>query len=87
MTTQRERFEAWAQVEYRNADDYTHAEYDAGFAAWQEAERQMIERCAEVCESQATHTDVRNPERVEYDPASTMAKKCASLIRALGAAT
>jgi hypothetical protein len=54
MTTQRERFEAWFSRYHEEACeqygglDCTNPQ---GIAedAWQEAERQMIERCAKVC--------------------------------------
>lgn len=84
---QRERFEAWAQVEYRNADDYTHAEYDAGFAAWQEAERQMIERCAAVCDEKAGRWRTGNPRAVGNNWSAIGAEYCAELIRALNEPT
>jgi len=50
-------------------------------AAEREAER---EACAKVCEMQENRIVQTHPARVEFDPNSMMARKCAGAIRARG---
>jgi hypothetical protein len=83
MTTQRERFEAyakdkgWSIERWMTTDQpYAMPAVEAAWLAWQEAERQMIERCARVCESRYMGDNTR--EDME-------ARRCASDTRALGA--
>lgn len=52
MTTQRERFEAFAAAD---TSGLTDADLTVARHFWREAERQMIERCAEVCDEKAAH--------------------------------
>lgn len=40
------------------------------------------EACAKVCEAQENKVVVRYPARIEFDPDSMMARKCAAAIRA-----
>ena len=49
-STEQERaeFEAWAGIEYRNADEYTKRDYDMGFAAWQASRRAIGRAAAEI---------------------------------------
>lgn len=42
------------------------------------------EACAKVCEAQENKVVVRHPARIEFDPDSMMASKCAAAIRARG---
>lgn len=42
------------------------------------------ERCAQVCEAQENRVVRRHPARIEFDPDSMMARKCAAAIRARG---
>jgi hypothetical protein len=44
------------------------------------------EACAKVCEAQRSMRVARHPARVEFDPDSMMAQKCAAAIRAMGQA-
>ena len=46
-----------------------------------EAER---EACARVCEMQENRIVQTHPARIEFDPNSMMARKCAAVIRARG---
>jgi hypothetical protein len=50
-------------------------------AAAIEAER---EACARVCEMQENRIVQTHPARIEFDPNSMMARKCAAAIRARG---
>lgn len=90
MTTQRERFEAFAKDQGwsvkrwkengKRARAYQHVTVRAAWLAWQEAERQMIERCAKVCEGEAVEII-----DAESDGAYNMATRhCAAAIRTLG---
>lgn len=42
------------------------------------------EECAKVCEAQENRVVRRHPARIEFDPDSLMARKCAAAIRARG---
>jgi hypothetical protein len=42
------------------------------------------EACAQVCEQQDNRVVRRHPARIEFDPNSIMARKCAAAIRARG---
>ena len=50
---------------------------------WQIAERER-ETCAKVCEAQENQVVRKHPARIEFDPDSMMARKCAAAIRARG---
>lgn len=86
MTTQRERFEAWAssmtalplgKVHSNKDARYVCDETDSSWIAWQEAERQAIERCAQVCKGLDN-----DGNSYEYRSAAVW---CAERIRCLGA--
>lgn len=102
MTTQRERFEAWAEMKFgrhlptheRDECGYFDLRTDAAWLAWQEAERQTIERCAKVCDAeadkceQAAQRAIENGEREEVSAIRSTAWKlsiAASRIRSLSA--
>lgn len=92
MTTQREQFEAWASKKYgrhlpteRDEHGYFDLRTDAAWLAWQEAERQMIERCAALCEAKAKEWYARSPRAQHHQGGATGAICCAEAIRALGA--
>lgn len=42
------------------------------------------ESCAQVCEAQENRVVRQHPARIEFDPNSLMARKCAAAIRAMG---
>jgi hypothetical protein len=42
------------------------------------------EECAKVCEAQENRVVRQHPARIEFDPDSLMARKCAAVIRARG---
>ena len=42
------------------------------------------EACAKVCEAQENKVVQQHPARIEFDPHSVMARKCAAAIRARG---
>lgn len=44
----------WRRVD---TDEYTNRAVRSAWLAWQEAERQMIERCAKVCEADESGRD------------------------------
>jgi DNA-binding protein H-NS len=52
--------------------------------AIKQAKREEREACAKVCEAQRNVCVARHPARVEFDPDSVMALKCAAAIRARG---
>lgn len=64
--------------------DNLHAEDTPAYWAWEgwlagvKAER---EACAKVCEAQENQVVLRYPARLEFDPDSMMARKCAAAIR------
>lgn len=86
MTTQRERFEAWAKSEgvgvpvEKDSLGYFDVRTIFAYAAWQEAERQMKERCAALCEQKAAHAALRGGAQ----NCANMARMLADDIRALG---
>ena len=66
--------------------------YETGIAwtAWQAAIAHQnqevadaLEAAAKICESLTDTIVMRHPARIEYDPNSNMARKCACAIRAL----
>lgn len=42
------------------------------------------EACAQVCEAQENRVVRQHPARIEFDPDSLMARKCAAVIRTRG---
>jgi hypothetical protein len=71
----------------REAGLFTHKEVQPEierFAALVEAAARADEReaCAKVCEMQENRIVQTHPARVEFDPNSMMARKCAAAIRA-----
>jgi hypothetical protein len=42
------------------------------------------EACAQVCEAQENRVVRQHPARIEFDPDSLMARKCAAVIRTMG---
>jgi len=96
MTTQRERFEAFAKDQGwsvkrwkengKRARAYQHVTVRAAWLAWQEAERQMKERCAEVCKGIADSYSEQERYIVQElrTPPEDAATDCESAIRALG---
>ena len=71
----------------REAGLFTHKEVRPElerFAALVEAAARADEReaCAKVCEMQENRIVQTHPARVEFDPNSMMARKCAAAIRA-----
>ena len=42
------------------------------------------EACAKACEAQENQVVRKHPARIEFDPDSMMARKCAAVIRARG---
>lgn len=88
MNDSRERFEAWAKTYWEpiklNCDilpDYDYASTRTAWLAWQEAERQMIERCAKVCEEFAQECETE----AGFEGQANGAWVCGAIIRALGA--
>lgn len=81
----RKRFEAWAASPLRDYElgtiggQYVSCMTCEAWAAWQEAERQMIERCAKVCD------DLREERSRQHNNTGFNAlHQCAEAIRALG---
>lgn len=86
MTTQRERFEAcmrscgeptWRRVD---TDEYTNRAVRSAWRAWQEANRQAIERCAKVCDEKAAYARLHGGAQ----NGALMAEMLADDIRAMG---
>lgn len=48
-----------------------------------ECRRQALEESAVVCEAQENRVVASHPARVEFDPDSVMARKCAAAIRGM----
>lgn len=89
MTTQRERFEAWAKPigHYLRPHDkgskllvYSNPTTRSAWKAWQEAERQMKERCATLCDKKAAYARLHGGAQ----NGALMAEMLADDIRAMG---
>jgi hypothetical protein len=90
MTTQRERFEAWAAKPPREFDldrfddggawpgNYVAYNVECAWQAWQEAERHMIERAAVLCDEL--------DQEGNCDDYRQSARWCAERIRSMGCA-
>lgn len=74
MNDNRERFEAWWPTVGQTIGEV------AAWLAWQEAERQMIERCAKVCEGE--EVEIIDLEDAAYNLAT---RHCADRIRTIAA--
>jgi len=57
------------------------AAWNSGYASGVKIER---EACAQVCEAQENRVVRQHPARIEFDPDSLMARKCAAVIRTRG---
>ena len=81
-----------------NRDDIIRMAREAGndWGSTEEADKEYLfrfaalvaaaerEACAKVCETQENRVVERHPARIEFDPNSMMARKCAAVIRARG---
>ena len=50
--------------------------------AYEAGRKDENEACAKVCEAQENRMVAKHPARIEFDPDSMMARKCAAAIRA-----
>lgn len=91
MTTQREKFESWAGCAINLSKDsdgeYWLTSTRTAWLAWREAERQMVERCAKVCEGKEYELIERDQYTVPELQTSAVSAviECAEAIRELGA--